>query len=412
MRPSERILSLALGILAGCASGAPPDVTAPVSSQPPTKPTAAPVRATPTPGPSERDPAGDLGRVLDIGRLDPRWTTPLLEFASDGDAIVFSSGVEVGPRVEIAPDLWRYLPGAPAPELLWRNPERDHTLVKIGGEFGVWAFVDVPTDGERSWTLWVLAEGMSEPIELDSHPGDADVSSLVPSFSVHLGRVVWTAFDRSPGGPVSQLLVAEAPGWEPVVLAERDARLAELWLPSLRDTELAFCEVVYSADRSTDERHVYVMSLSEPAEPARRIDESARATMPILLMNGGIVWKEAEPGFNMFNWGRMVRYDEDSGEAVPLPTRPQDFVNHPSAGHRFVAWWGVADRAFGVYDLDLEATRLIDRWPVESNVHVLRPHISGSLLVWLHAEFDGLGVGPDPEIRYAFLPAPGSDRGP
>ena len=57
-------------------------------------------------------------------------------------------------------------------------------------------------------------------------------------------------------------------------------------------------------------------------------------------------------------------YDEASGEVRSLPTRPQEFVNYPSAGTRFVAAWGVDSTALGVYDLDLDTTRLIDRLPV------------------------------------------------
>ena len=132
--------------------------------------------------------------------------------------------------------------------------------------------------------------------------------------------------------------------------------------------------------------------------------------MPLLLLNGGVVWKEAEPGFSMFNWGHLFRFDEAVGEVRSLPIRPQEFVNYPSAGTRFVAAWGVDSTALGVYDLDLDTARLIDRYPSDGDDHILRPHISGDLLVWTHAIVDGLGNGPPPQIRYAFLPPAGSDR--
>ena len=335
----------------------------------------------------------------------------MLEFASDGDAVIFSSGAPDGSDGDHAPDLWRYVPGAERPELVWQNPRRDRSLVKIGGEFGTWAVASMPLSGEIAWEFWLIPDAGAQAILLDSHPGAASFPDFVPSFHVHQDQVAWTAFDLGPDGrAVSRLLYARAPLWEPRIVAERDADLAELWLPSLRDTAIAYCEVVYAADRSTDERHVYVVDAALPDQPPRRLDSSGRATMPLLLVNDGVVWKEADPGFNMFNWGRMFRYDEESGEVTPLGTRPQEYVNYPSGGSRFIAWWGADTGAFGVYDTELRAPRLIDRWPAETNVSILRPHISWDLLVWMHAEIGGLEPNPDPQIRFAFMPGPGSDR--
>ena len=180
------------------------------------------LRPTASPPAASREPIGELGQEIEIGSLDPAWTTATLEVASDGEAVIFSSGVADGPGAEGAPDLWRYRPGADAPELLWRNPRRDRALARIGGEFGTWAFVDTGIHGEREWDLWLLPDAGAEPILLDSHPGDEAVSSLVPSFAVHQGQIAWTAFDRGPNGPVSQLLYARAPDWEPD--AHRGAR--------------------------------------------------------------------------------------------------------------------------------------------------------------------------------------------
>lgn len=332
----------------------------------------------------------------------------MLEFASDGQSVIFSSGAMDGSDGEFAPDLWRYEPAAGAPELLWRNPRRDRSLVRIGGEFRTWAFVDMPLNGEIAWDFWLLPEAGAEPILLDSHPGDGAIPGFVPSFVVHMDQVAWTSFDAGRAGAVSQLLYARAPDWQPVVLAERDADASELWMPSLRDTQIAYCEVVYSPDRSTDERHVYIADAAHPEIAARRLDTSGRATMPILLINGGVIWKEADPGFSMFNWGHLFHYDEGSGAVTSLPTRPQEYVNYPSAGARFVTAWGADSRALGVYDLDLNTTRLIDRWPPETGVTVSRPHLSWDLLVWLSA--DGGGDQPDFTVRFAYLPVPGGDR--
>lgn len=403
--------AIALGLAGGVAAGSVATPTLTPSSETSGAASSSPRPSVePSAAPTDREPRGDLGREIEIGTLDPTWTSTTLEVASDGEAVIFSSGVADGPDAAGAPDLWRYRPGDEDPVLVWRNPRRDRALVRIGGEFGTLAFVDTGVHGERAWDLWLLPDVDAEPLLLDAHPGDEDVSSLVPSFAVHQGQIAWTSFDRGPNGPVSQLLYARAPDWEPMLVAERDARKAELWLPSLRDTELAYCEVVYSADRSSDERHVYLTNMATPGVAPRRLDTSGRATMPALLLNDGILWKQADPGFSMFNWGKLYRYDEATGEVRALPIRPQEYVNYPSAGTRFVTAWGADSTAFGVYDLDLETTRLIDRYASDGSDHVLRPHISGDLLVWTHAVVDGLGQGPPPVIRYAFLPPAGSDR--
>jgi hypothetical protein len=411
MRVATGPVALALAVGMAACSAAIPSASAPAAGRPTTPPpssaASATASATPSAAPS-REPAGDLGREIEIQSLDPSWTEFMLEFASDGESILYSSGAMDGTDGEYAPDLWRYHPSTDQPELLWRNPRRDRSLVRLGGEFGTLAFVDMPLSGEIAWDFWLIPEIGEEPILLDSHPGPGTVPDFVPSFHVHQGQVAWTAFDfGADGRALSRLLYARAPDWTPVVVAERDASQSELWFPSVRDTQIAYCEVIYSADRSTDERHVYVVDAAHQEIPPRRLDTSGRATMPILLINGGVIWKEADPGFSMFNWGTLYRYDEETGEVARLPIRPQEYVNYPSAGARFVTAWGADTRAFGAYDLDLRAARLIDRFPRETSLSILRPHNTWDLVAWLEAEIPGDDPG---RVRFTFLPAAGADR--
>ena len=412
MRPAARSLAAAIGLavmLAACAS--PPPIHT-------TDPTVAPPSAAASPTPSarpspEQSPATssgprqvDLGLELDIGTLGGDAGDAIGEFASDGSSIVFASGIAPDvARPDAAPDLWRLVPGPSAePELVWRNPARDHTLARVGGDAGAIAFVDMPLSGERAWTLWFMPRHASEATILDEHPGDADVPSLVPSFSVGEDRVVWTAFDRGSDGPVSQLLEASSPSWQPRVVLERPAVEAELWLPSLSGDRVVFTEVRYAADRSSDERHVYLMDLDDP-DGRRRLDRSGRATMP-LLVPGAVLWKEADPGFNMFNWGRMYRYDLGAEQVTSVDTSPQDYVNYPSAGSRFVAWHGADSFVLGVHDHLLDEARVIER--SGNDISLLRPHLAWDLLVWMRV----VGSGPDnrAELRYAFLPGSGELR--
>lgn len=393
------------GLLAMCASGvaactavtpAPSPIGSTAGGSTPSPAPSVSVSSASSPTPS----ADDLRAEIEIVSVDPSVTHPLLEFVSDGEAIVFSSGRAGDTGPEAAPDLWRIVPPKTEPELLWRNPERDHAIVKIAGDLGLIAFVEMPLTGERAWNLWLLPRGADAPILLDRHPGDEDVSSLVPSLTVSEQTVAWTAFDRGDDGPVSQLLIAQAPDWQARPIHQVPAAEAEIWLPSLRGSELAYTEVHYSPDRSTDERRVYLTTATPGAE-RRRLDGSGLATMPIVV-DGAVLWKEADPGFNMFNWGRMFRYDLRTNQVSRLDTAPQPDVNYPSAGSRFVTWWGADSFWLTVYDLVRDEPRLVARNTHESQESEFEPHIAGDLLVWRHAsplDPDDLG-----ELRYAFLP--------
>ena len=349
-------------------------------------------------------PFPGLAADLEVASLDAPTSDSILGFISTGSSIAFSSNLADDADPEAAPDLWRVTPGAdPEPELVWRNPNRDHSLTSLAGDLDTVAFVDIPLTGERAWELWIVpADG--EAVRLDEHPGDAEVPGLVPSVSVYWPVVVWTAFDIGPNGPVSQLLTASAPDWTPKVLLERDAATSELWLPSVQETTVAFTEVVYGPDQTTDERHAYLWQFGNPASEPIRLDRSGLATMPQLIGLDTVVWKEADPGFNMFNWGRLFRHDIESGAVTPMFLGTgQEYVNYPSAGSRFVAWWGSNTAEFGVYDLAREAARTLERYEPAGSEAVLRAHVDGDLLAWLYIDDPPIGETVV-ELRYATLP--------
>ena len=358
-------------------------------------------------GPSPSEPAeraGPLGQEIEVGTIDPEHIPFMSAFASDGDSIYFGSGTADGVPGGYAPDLWRYAPGADAPEMVWSNPGRNRTIAIIEGDLGTVAFAEMDGDGERDWKLWLLPDVADEPILLDSHPGHEEVSGLLPSISVYEERVAWTAFDLGPTGSVSQMLVAAAPDWNAVVLQQRDAQSGELWLPSLRGTRLVYCEVTYDADRTHDQRHVYLTDVLR-TNPPRQLDSSGRATMP-QLVDDGVIWKETDPGFNMFNWGHLVYWNEFTEKTRPIPSRLQPDVNYPSAGERFVAVFGYDSAVFEVYDLDRMRWRLIDRYDVRAGEAVYRAHLGGQLLAWLESKPDEASGA----LRWAFLPIAGGDK--
>jgi hypothetical protein len=404
------LIALLVGGVAACTaappSPAPPTDLAISGSTPPS--TAVPSSAAPSA--TERAVRPSPNRLeLDVEQLDPAWLWPMLDFASDSSAVIWSSGVLDGPVGDGAPDLWRYVPGQPEAELLWRNPERDRQLAKVAGDKDVWAFAETSSLGDRWWKLWLLTEPGGEPILLDSHPGDEDIPSLVPSFDVDAGRVAWTSFGRgSSGTAVTRLMIARAPEWEPRVIAEAAASERAYWLPSLWGERLAYVDVTIGAEPSEDVRHVMLLDLLPELPPAVQLDASGNATMPLLTDNE-VIWKEPDAGFAMFNWGRLFRYSFAEEAISTVRIGPQEYVNYPSGGSRFVAMWGADEFSFAVHDLELGASRLIATYENEVDT-ITRPHLAGDLLVWLHSQNDGLATGPPPPIEYAFLPEPGSDR--
>lgn len=386
------------------ASSSGPSVAEPPSGSPSFGATPSPSVAMPEPS----GPEGQLGQELTIGTIDPAQAPYLTAFASDGASIWFGSGFADREPGTYAPDLWRYAPGADGPELIWSNPGRERSISVIAADLGTVAFVEMDGIGQRDWNLWLLPDPSAEPVLLDSHPGHEDVSALLPSVSVSENRVAWTAFDRGAAGPVSQLIVAMAPDWTPAVLEERNAGIGELWLPSLRGTELVYCELTYNAERTHDERHVYLTDTVARPEP-RQLDTSGRATMP-LLVDGGVIWKETAPGFNMFNWGQLVFWDRTTQREISIASGMQPDVNYPSAGTRFVAVYGYDTALLPVYDLDGRRWRLIERYDVAAGEGVYRAHVAGDLMVWLETNPD---TGESGELRWAYLPLAGnklSDR--
>ena len=387
---------------AACAVPAPrPTTLLPMAETPRPKLTVALRKPTPSPSPFTQS---GLAAELAIGYLDVSNAGSIGEFASTGTAIVYSSNVAEDADPEATPDLWRVIPDSvePGPDLLWRNPARDHVLTRITGDLDTIAFVDMPVTGEAAWDLWLLPRG-GDPILLDSHPGDPAVSGLVPSIAVYEPAIAWTAFDLGPAGPVSQLLTASAPDWTPRVLEERQANESELWLPSLYGNTIVYTEVVYAPDRQSDERHVYLSDIADPAVEPRRLDTSGLATMP-QIEGSVVVWKEADPGFNMFNWGRLMRYDLRTDELGPMHLGMHEYVNYPSLGSRFVAWWGSETSDFSLYDLGRGVTRSVERHPPDGSTAILRAHVAGDLVAWLAVDGEPNGGPASWQLRYATLP--------
>lgn len=404
MTVSRRWMALAIVIVGGVAACGVATPTPPASVPVPQAASATPATppaGVPTPSATvAADPKRglvDLGLLLRADTVDATFTSRILEFASTGFDVIASAAERPGD--DAAPDLYRIPSDTGVPELAWRNPDRDHSLVRLAADGDTIAFVDMPITGEKAWTLWLIPDAGAEPIALDELDPDPEVPSLVPSVSVYHPFVAWTSFARGPSGPVSRLMYATAPDWEPTLFLERPSAAAELWFPSLYGSQVAYTELVYSADRTSDERRVWLTHLGA-AEDAVRLDTSGLATMPV-VNQFGVAWKEGQAGFHQLNWGSMERYDADAGR--PAPMWADDYVNYPSVGTRYTTWWVERLDRLTVWDGSAGEPRDIAAYD-DPDRRIHRQHVAGSLIVWL--EVDDSGSVPSNVLRYALLPGP------
>lgn len=394
MKRRGLVIGLAVAVAIGMAACGPAIPSTPRTGDavPSLSAPAGPVES-PSPSASQADlgDLGALGRTINIWGVGDDFSSRVLEFASTGSAIIASAG-DGG---ESAPDLYSIPPAIGEPTLLWRNPERDHSIVKFAGDGDTIAFVDMAVDGSTAWTLRLIPDEGEEPLVLDEFAGDPDVPTLVPSVSVYWPYVAWTAFDSSPDGPVSQLIVAESPDWSPRVVAERPAAEAELWFPYVYGASLLYTELVYADDGLSDERSVWRTDVQGTQH--ERLDTTGRAVMPVMNLFG-VLWKECEPGMHMLNWGMVEAYDADTGTTLPVS---DNSTNFPSAGERYATWWRVDTSRLEVWDAERARTIEITRYD-RADQRVMRPHVMGGLIAWLYVDES---VEPTfSEIRYAYLP--------
>lgn len=397
MRSSRRLAALAVlvGGVAACTVATPSQPAASRSSaEPATRPAVPSTAPVATASDQPEGNLGDLGKLLDIRSVSSEFTARVLEFASAGSSIIASAAQQEGD--ETAPDLYVIPSSTGVPQLAWRNPERDHSLVRLAGDGNMIAFVDMPVTGEAEWTLRLLPDEGATPIILDQLVDDPDVPTLVPSVAAYWPFVAWTAFDRGPDGAVSQLLYAQSPDWEPTLIAERPAGESELWFPSLHGAQVVYTELVYSEDRSTDERRVWLTEIDDPDGPDR-LDSSGLATMPV-INQFDIAWKEGEQGFHQLNWGSMERRITETASSLPM--WEEEEVNYPSAGTRYMTWWTSSQSRVAVWDGAQGVAREIVTYDTVDQ-RVLRAHVAGSLIAWLFV--DETGAPAYSEIRYAVL---------
>lgn len=403
------MLGMAALLLGGCAGPA-------VTETPTATAAAATATATPSPTAALPSPSGSPPREVtwtpDIQAIDQQFTTPTLDYRSDGVSVLWSSGAVDGPGADHAADIWRYQPGQSEPELVFDNPDRDSALpIVVGDGTGRYAFVERNERlyGRGGWTVWYLPAVGVEPILADQSDAESD---SVPFLALDQGRLAWGSRHEGPDESVSRLLLLEPGDTEPAVIAEAHAADTLFGFPALDGDRLVYATAETEDGGAEMEFHVYLRDLSAPEAEPQRLDTAGAATQP-LISGDFVVWKVAPD--NAFGWGGLRVHRLSTGEQfdidpVDMHTDTDLSFNQASIGERFVAAHDPNHNSLYVYDLERREPVLIedlgeDRNEGEREAVVGRPHLDGDLLAYIQGSDD-----PSVELvlKYVELPPAGS----
>lgn len=330
--------------------------------------------------------------------VDPRFTVKLLELATDGVTVAWSSGTEAS--VDAAPDLYAITPGDQQPRRVFASTDREANLIPIGIASGQFAFAESNTtrNGPGTWTLWFMASASAEPIAVDVGDGVEGAPSAPPFFAMSAGRLIWATIHMVDGVPTSQLLMIEGPDFELQILESRPAEKLQHWFPALDGNSLVYGTTEIS-ELGGEGRHVYLRDLRDPTAAPLRLDARGQASMPA-IDGDTVVWKESSPELHVLNAGRLVRYSLEEGTAEALSLGNQN--TFPSVGERYVTAWSANSNAPPLYDLELGAPVEVD-FGLGDTEAVVRPDLAGSLMAWVRGSTD---AGTELSVWFADLPGP------
>lgn len=315
-----------------------------------------------------------------------------LAVTTDGRGIFFSGAPFEVSAPDHGPNLYRATPGD-EPVLLWASPRRGSDLLPVAGwgDYAVFAEVNAELFGEAAWILWLLTPGSADPVELDRNPPRN--GAALPQVAINEGHVVWAVTAGGPEVVRSELIEVALPSLDRRVLRSDDPAALQWFHPALDGDRVVYTEVDYvhgdpASLAHPAELYAMLLDLSDPAAEPVRLDTSGRATEPAIA-GDTVVWKEAD---NVFTWGSLTRHSLASGETRPLVTSPQGGVKTPTVGNRYVAFWGIDDTEFFVYDLKRDEVVPIFQLAPDSPIGgAFRPEVAGDLLVWVQGT-EGLPV--------------------
>ena len=386
------LLVLAL-VLAGCGSVAPsprPSASSTPVLRPTVSPTAPPT-STPTASPLATATPPATGLLTDLAvemrRVPDEFTGHVAAFVSLGDQIVWSGGPGHDDN-----NLYRYVPGAAEPELLYENTERDSSLTSVAGSAAGYAFTDERwVDGEpRGWRLWFLPAQGGELMLVDQSTDDR---LIAPTIAMNDEWLAWEVVHGTFEEPINELrVVSVADPRTPTTLLSYPGRDVYMQFPALWADELWYGIADNDWDALTEKPRVEMIDLSEAAASPLPFGAAERAFMPAPARDV-VAWKGGGTDeFAALTSGALMLYWRADGqiERLPLPgDAATERISYPSVGNRFVAWWDDIGQRFYVYDLVERRFRRIAEYDWTGEERVTKPSLSGDLLVYTHYVRDG-----------------------
>ncbi len=345
-----------------------------------------------------------------IHSIDPRFTTPTLDYRSDGTSLIWSSSAADGPTAVSAADLWKYTPGGAEPERIFVNPNRDSRLDLIAGDGdGHFAFLERNERvlGDSGWQLWFLAEPGGTARLLDASD---EASETVPLFALDDARVVWATVHQATDGPRSELLMWQLGSEGPVVLEEGDPDEISFAFPDLLGDELVYSAFeLQGGDPAAQEFRIYRRDLSDPDADPERLDTSGDVAMPVLGRDV-LVWKVAPQ--NAYGWGNLIVMDADGRDPLKIDTQSMHTdrelaFNYPSLGDDYLAALDPNHNSLYVFDVVNRRPLLVEdlgeeRLEGERDAVIGRPDIAGRLLAYVQGSDD---QSQPLTLKYVELPA-------
>ena len=373
----------------------PDPTSSPVLTPVPT-PTAAEATATPPP-PSAPPVATDL--ELDIQTVpgaDPN--TPMRNL---GDEIVWADGPD-----GLLTNVYRYVPGASEPEILYTNPERpvpsgDGFRVRwiediAGGSAGfVVAESDVLFEDSRAGfadvygaRVWYIPAPGAEPILLAQIDQDLDTSA--PQVTMDERYIVWTEerpATQTDDGLQEFRMVEIGALDQPVTVLSRTA------VDPIHDFDLVSGELWYS---ECEPCRIEMIDVTDPDAPAQSIP--AMTDGRFAVTDDLVIWPDASDRDCLTIHDRATQATTSTGACNILG---------PSVGDRFLAWTPATEGdRFVVYDMEDGRLGRIGDFRFWEGDEVSDPSLRGDLLAFLYWP-EGMGADAPTELRWAWMPGPG-----
>lgn len=316
---------------------------------------------------------------LNVHSVPQEVTTPLLDVATDGKSLVWSTGANAGSGV--APDVYQMATSDEKPRKVFSSSDRHAVVGPLAVSGDHVALVETnPESQPGMWRLWYVRKAGVKAVLLDESDDRRGVQGPYPFVAMDGDRVVWTAFHQRDAGPRSEIWLVSLPDLRRQLLEHAPLTKVEHWFPALDGDDLVFGTVETSATTIT--RHVYLRNLAFSNTVADQLDTSGKASMPA-ISGDNVVWKESPD--NVLERGTLHLYSISSHQEQPIAFGDEPMVNTPSIGTRFIAADVIDPTKFFLYDLASQRSVKLRDFPAAGREVYVRPHIRGNLVVWAHS---------------------------